>query len=414
VASQLARHWAQAPGFRLTVVGSGPRPPAAGVHYLPLPWRVPGQDGRPTELSVRGYARFSRQFEQRATELLEELARRQDPSNTCIVHNDICEAADFARVHELGFRQVAIFHVDVVDYTARVYLRGKCSGAALARAYRRLEALGVHRWLPEVAKLILKKQQDCARHCDLLVVPSQEMALRLRRAYPWLDADRVLVTPWGVAGEAPSPGVAAQVAAIREEYGLDNRGPVLLTLSRISPEKGQDILLGALRLWERRGGEPLTLFICGAPAFMHGQAYFAKLQRLARRLRRSRVFFVGHVGGARKAAFFEIADLYVFPSRHESYGLTLVEAMAAGLPVLTTPHLSARELVRPQWGRVRPPTPEGIYQGLVELLSLGEELAQMGARARRFARQLEFSQAADRLAQAIRRLFQDPRPPEPG
>ena len=38
--------------------------------------------------------------------------------------------------------------------------------------------------------------------------------------------------------------------------------------------------------------------------------------------------FPGYVTGERKRAFFALADLYVFPSRHESYGLTLLEALA--------------------------------------------------------------------------------------
>ena len=55
---------------------------------------------------------------------------------------------------------------------------------------------------------------------------------------------------------------------------------------------------------------------------------------LAARLKRTRVVFPGYVTGERKRAFFALADLYVFPSRHESYGLTLLEALAAGLPAV--------------------------------------------------------------------------------
>mgnify|MGYP000947954416 CR=1 FL=1 len=46
------------------------------------------------------------------------------------------------------------------------------------------------------------------------------------------------------------------IEAFRQEMNLDPRQPVLLTLSRISPEKGQHLLLEALRLWETEPGFP--------------------------------------------------------------------------------------------------------------------------------------------------------------
>jgi glycosyltransferase involved in cell wall biosynthesis len=130
-----------------------------------------------------------------------------------------------------------------------------------------------------------------------------------------------------------------------------------------------------------------------------------RLNRLAGRLRRVPVHFPGYVTGVQKAAFFAVADLYVFPSRHESYGLTLVEALQSGLPVLTTDHRSAQDLVRDDFGRVVEATPEGLYQGLRELLSRGEELSAMGERAQRFAEGLRFETAAGQLGRAIEELF---------
>ena len=61
----------------------------------------------------------------------------------------------------------------------------------------------------------------------------------------------------------------------------------------------------------------------------------ARLKELAGRLKKFRVAFPGYVSGARKQAFLDLADLYIFPSRHESYGLTLMEALASGLPRCT-------------------------------------------------------------------------------
>ncbi|MGC9530478.1 MAG: glycosyltransferase family 4 protein [Candidatus Bipolaricaulaceae bacterium] len=415
VGIRLIERWAATGRFPVTVLGSGPQPPLPpGPHvaYRQIPWQVPGHRGPITDLTVSGYARFSRQFERGVTEFLRRAAQAHDPRRVCVVHNDICEAGDFAAIARLGYSQVAIFHVDVVDYAARIYLRGAVSAAFLARAFRGVARARLTPLLPDVARLILEKQQACARHCQLLVVPSPAMAAVLQSAYPWRTQRDVAVVPWGIVSD-PHPleeDVRRAEEALRARYQVEDDQPVLLTLSRVAPEKGQDLLLAALRRWERAGGPAVRAFICGAPAFIHGRSYWARLHRLARRLRRVRVDFPGHVTGAEKAAFFRLADLYVFPSRHESYGLTLGEALAAGLPVLTTAHRSAGQLVRPQIGRVVPPTPQGLLDGLCELLTGDADLEQMGRAARAFARHRPFPAAADQLADAIRGLL-DGQPP---
>jgi glycosyltransferase involved in cell wall biosynthesis len=83
-------------------------------------------------------------------------------------------------------------------------------------------------------------------------------------------------------------------SALRAEFGVPAEARVLLTLSRISPEKGQDRLLHALRDWERSDAypaQPLCLFICGGAAYMQGRRHLEKLRALARKLTRTRVVF---------------------------------------------------------------------------------------------------------------------------
>lgn len=400
----LAQRWVETRPFPFVILGSGEVSPVSGLDYRAVDWGSRRREQHPADLSVRKYARLCRQFERGVTAALRALAHEVDPREACVLHNDIAEAGNFDRIREMGYRQAAIFHVDVVDYVAQIYLRGRLSAPTLARALRAVERPGLRRILPDVVRLALAKQEACARHCDLLVVPSAEMAAILRRSYPWRTEDDVLVLPWGTIAEPVPHDVDEAVADIRARYALDGR-PVLLALSRISPEKGQDLLLQALRYWERQGGRNLIAFICGAPAYMHGGRYMRRLLRLARRLRRVEVYFPGYATGAEKHAFFSVADVYVFPSRHESYGLTMMEALAAGLPVLTTAHRSARDLVRPEFGRVVDARPRALCQGLAEILAQRDELPEMGEASRRFALARPFSASADRLAEAIEGLF---------
>jgi glycosyltransferase involved in cell wall biosynthesis len=111
------------------------------------------------------------------------------------------------------------------------------------------------------------------------------------------------------------------------------------------------------------------------------------------------VVFPGYVTGARKRAFFALADLYVFPSRHESYGLTLLEALAAGLPAVCVDTAGARSVMRPEFGRLAPSS--GLRGAIATLLSDEGRRKQMSTAAKEFAQRERFSDRAAELAKII-------------
>jgi len=335
--------------------------------------------------SEHEYARFCRDFERTATEEI----LRHDPATTVVLSNDVSEGPDFAALAKRGYRIFTIYHVDVVAYVSAIYLRGWIKPETTVRWYPRLRTL-----LPEIAKLVWEKQEASVRHSRGLIVPSEGMRDVLERSYSGA-ASKTHVLPWGSwdSGERGDP------APLRKEFAIPDNARVLLTLSRISPEKGQDVLLRAIEQWERRAdfpAHPLYLFICGEAAFMQGEKFLARLKKLAARLKRTRVIFPGHVTGERKQAFFALADLYVFPSRHESYGLTLIEALAAGVPAVCVDHLGARAVVQKDFGELVQPS--GLTQAIASLLADDDRRRQMSEAARAYARTERFSDRAARLA----------------
>lgn len=245
------------------------------------------------------YAKFCRQFERVTTA---ELLRTPG----IVVTNDISEGPDFAALRERKI--VSIWHVDVVDYFTKFYLRG---------------------WLrPEVAVrwlrwpgLVFQKQRDCVRYSTRIVVPSAPMKEVILRCYPECSHEKIVVLPWG------------NIAARSESAPHRAEGFVIMTLSRLSPEKGIERLLAALPFLPAN----VRIWICGAPAYMKGERYARKLRQLAD----ARVEFLGHVTGERKAALLQRADVFVSPSRHESYGLTIEEARAAGCRIVSHGHYGA-------------------------------------------------------------------------
>ena len=286
--------------------------------------------------------------------------------------------------------------MDVVAYVAAIYCRNLVAPETLVRWYERFPLGGM-------ARLVFEKQRDSLRYSRAVIVPSASMREVLLRSYPDTPAAKINVLPWG----SPDSGcegaaTAAEAASLRREYGIPEDALVLLTLSRISPEKGQDLLLRALLEWERLADfplRPLWLFLCGDAAYMQGRRFMERLRSLAGRLRKTRAIFPGHVTGIRKQAFFALADLYVFPSRHESYGLTLVEALRAGLPAVCLDHHGAREVMRPDCGLLVPE--ERLREAIASLLLDPDRRGCMGRAAREYGATLRFSDSAARLAEII-------------
>lgn len=276
-------------------------------------------------MSELQYARFCREFERKTTA---EILKR-DPRRCVVLSNDISEGPDFATLGTRGYRIVTIFHVDVVEFFTTFYLRGMV----------RPETAAGFRWfglLPDVLRLVFEKQFECVRHSARIVVPSEPMKETILRCYPWCPRENIVVLPWGniTAAHAAATEPVAEVHPVKRGEASDF---VIMTLSRLSPEKGIERLLAALPLVTGN----VRVWICGAPAYMKGKRYEQKLRRMAD----GRVEFLGHVTGAHKAALLQRADLFVSPSRHESYGLTIAEAQAAGCPVISHQHYGASGLV---------------------------------------------------------------------
>jgi len=343
----------------------------------------------------RDYARFARAFERASTDEV----LRADPSSAVVLCNDISEGPSFDVLAERGFRVFTIYHVDVVAYVSALYGRGYVRPETTVRWHRRL-----HSFLPEIAKLVWAKQESSVRSSRGLIVPSEGMRDTILRCYPECPPGKIHVLPWGSWDATADSGAlpAAAVDELRAEFQIPGDAQVLLTLSRISPEKGQDLLLEALLEWEGREDfprRPLWLFICGGAAYMQGVRYLEKLKVLATRLRRTRVVFPGHVTGDRKRAFFALADLYVFPSRHESYGLTLLEALGAGLPAVCLDHHGSRSVMRSEFGELV--SPSGLRPAIARLLADDERRRAMGRAARAFAQGERFSSRAADLASLL-------------
>lgn len=188
---------------------------------------------------------------------------------------------------------------------------------------------------------------------------------------------RSIVLPTGMAIDTslqePSPPPEAPSLGERR---------MVLYLARIHPIKRVDALLQAYAGLEDRRSTTLVIAGDGDAALV------ARLRQMATDLGLGGdIHWVGFAHGALKRWLLERASVYVLPSDSENFGIAVVEAMNAGLPVIVTPGCGLADFVRQHGaGRVTDGTIGGLRVALAGLLADPEQRRAMGAAGRQAAR----------------------------
>ena len=189
------------------------------------------------------------------------------------------------------------------------------------------EAIKAANWPPRKVQAVRRVDRLTARFTrDIFVACSQFVAQstskylgvppkRMRMIYNSVDAQTLDCSP-----DAPRQ--------LRQELGIPNDGLVFVTIGRLGPEKGQANLLRAFR--------QVAAEVPGAYLALVGDGPLAPaLRQLAAELGiEARVKFLGRRQDV--GACLSMADVFVFPSLFEGFGIALAEAMFKGLPCIAT------------------------------------------------------------------------------
>jgi glycosyltransferase involved in cell wall biosynthesis len=182
------------------------------------------------------------------------------------------------------------------------------------------------------------------------------------------------------------PMPADEVAAFRQRKGLPER--FVLFLGTIEPRKNVRRLINAfaqLLTSSPRETSDLYLVVAGGKGWL-SEPVFARVEELGLK---DRVHFPGYVPEAEKALWYSAATCFCYPSLYEGFGLPPLEAMACGLPVITSNASSLPEVVGDAGLTVPPEDPAALSDALHQMVvnpTLRAELAQAGRwRATRFS-----------------------------
>jgi glycosyltransferase involved in cell wall biosynthesis len=233
---------------------------------------------------------------------------------------------------------------------------------------------------------------------DAVVVPSTAMCDKLAR---YGVTTRIEIVPTGVPLPQFSGGDGARFRAC---HGIEPARPVLAYVGRVAFEKNIDFLLRVLARVRGRFPDAL-LVICGeGPAldFLKREAAALGLAGAVR--------FVGYLDRATALLdCYRAADGFVFASRTETQGLVLLEAMALGVPVVSTAVMGTRDIVGPARGALVAADDEADFAAqVVRLLEDPGLRKRLAAEGRLYAQSWSAPAAAQRMEAFYQSVLERP------
>ena len=233
------------------------------------------------------------------------------------------------------------------------------------------------------------------RDAAAVIFTSEEERLQARQSF-WLYRCREKVSPLGV--EAPPISTSTKSEFLARYPQLQNTRNFLF-LGRLHPKKGCDILLDAFA--RVRSADSISLILAGPDQI----GWESNLRRQVARLNlTNRVAFTGMLQGTIKQGAFACADAFVLPSHQENFGISVVEALAAGVPVLISNRVNVwREIDTDRAGYVESDDLAGttrLLQRWIDTAPTERETMRQNAR-NCFEQRFEIDRAVDSLLRIL-------------
>ncbi|MEM4733467.1 MAG: glycosyltransferase family 1 protein [Candidatus Bathyarchaeia archaeon] len=179
--------------------------------------------------------------------------------------------------------------------------------------------------------------QLSSRRADMIIAVSESTRQDILRILK-LAPSRVTVVPLGVSPNYRPILQTQMIDIIRNKYRLPQR--IILYVGVLEPRKNLSTLVRAFKRLVNCG-LPHSLVIVGQKGWMYEELF----RSVARLELQERVIFTGYVPEEELPMFYNAADVFVYPSVYEGFGLPVLEAMACGIPVVTSNVSSMPEIV---------------------------------------------------------------------
>lgn len=204
-------------------------------------------------------------------------------------------------------------------------------------------------------------------------------------------SDRVFLQPYEIPDEKTLPGSGE----INDHLDTLHR-PIFLFVGHVIPRKGLPLLLDACATLQARGYTQYTLVVVGDGSQQAELQAFCEQKGLS-----DRIHWAGRVSYDQIGSYFQQADVFVFPTLEDTWGVVTLEAMLLGKPILCSQGAGTAELVRSgENGYVFPPDNAQKLADLMQnFLDRPELIDAMGKRSQQIMAEYTPQAAAKCLAE---------------
>lgn len=206
-----------------------------------------------------------------------------------------------------------------------------------------------------------------ANRCDGVIVPTYSTEEYLRMIGV---KSPTFVQPTGIEYQRFQEVSDDQVAELRDSLGIKDE-TVFVSVSRLSNEKNIDFMITAISELRKRSDRPFRFLMIG-----EGHQH-ERLQQRLDELELSDCFtLVGSVPPEEMATWYHLGDAFLFASKSETQGMVILEAMAAGLPVVAVRSSGIDDVVRQDFNGFKTPEKEEQWCKRVQQLLEDDELRE--------------------------------------